>query len=113
MDVHLGRQAQGLERKSGHFPCRVPSIRRHPAVIGAQAQRGGRRPPCRNRHQVVYRQRLVHRGERMKAVRTRRADVKAEVDLGMGPDGGGHGDYCRSASTVLFKPRHLRQLFLI
>ena len=49
-----------------------------------------RRRPRRNRDHVVHFQGLIDGRQRMEAVRARRADVEAEVDLCVRTNGGGH-----------------------
>ena len=90
MYLDLGGKAKRIQRPFDHLPGGVARIGGNAAVIRCQPNCSCSGGPRRHRHHVEEFERLVYGAERMKSVSARRANRKAEIDLGVRANGGRH-----------------------
>ena len=95
VDGHFGGEVEVAEREvddavSGVL-LRVAALGvRDAGVVGGEGDGGVRRRACGDGDNVMKRERLVERGERVESVRTCWADGEAEVDLRERAEASGH-----------------------
>jgi hypothetical protein len=92
MDLNLGCHAQRLQRKFNHLPGSVAAVGGNTLVVRAESQHRHFSRTRRNSNNVEQLQRLVDSDQPMETVSPRRTYIEAEVDLGVGTDGGRHTD---------------------
>jgi hypothetical protein len=92
VDGDVGIDLKGLEGEFDHLPGGVAAVGWDPGVVGSEADEYGWGGMSGDGDYVIEFEGLVDGGEAVKPIRPRRSNIEAEIDLGVGTDGGGHTD---------------------
>jgi hypothetical protein len=90
MDFDVCRDPELLQSQGKNSPDSIALVGRHTRVIAADPERVHLGQLGRNRNQIMHFQRLINGRKRVKAVRSRGAKEKPEVDLRVRSDYGRH-----------------------